>query len=248
MDFIHFFGTTGSKEVFFKKIRTMGGLYFNVDNTSLIIDPGVSTFYRYRNTYENQLDGIILSHVHIDHSNDLNIFVELMTNGGEEKKGTLILPKQAVEDKILQPYLREFPEKTHIIEPNTKYKIKNIEVETSIEHRHGVENYGFVLKTKKNKIGYITDTGYFPDLLKSYLECDILIINVPYHKNHKSNPKHLDIPAVEELIKEIKPKQVILTHFNCSMLEEKPSFIAKSLSEKYETNVIAAEDDMILEL
>ena len=171
-----------------------------------------------------------------------------MTNGGEEKKGTLILPNQAVEDKILQPYLKEFPQKIHRIKPNTKYKIKNIEIETSIEHRHGIENYGFVLKTKKNKIGHITDTGYFPELLKSYLGCDMLIINVPYHKNYKLNPKHLDIPAVEELIKEIKPKKVILTHFNSSMLEENPSAIAKNLSEKFETNVIAAEDDMILEI
>ena len=29
-DFIHFFGTTGNKDIFFKKIRQAGGLYFNL--------------------------------------------------------------------------------------------------------------------------------------------------------------------------------------------------------------------------
>ncbi len=85
-DFIHFFGTTGNKDIFFKKIRQVGGLYFSVDDTNIIIDPGVNTFYKYINTYEDKIDGIILSHIHIDHSNDLNIFVELMTNGEKKNK------------------------------------------------------------------------------------------------------------------------------------------------------------------
>ncbi len=98
-DFIHFFRTTGNKDIFFKKIRQAGGLYFNVDDTKIIIDPGPSTFYKYINTYEDKIDGIILSHIHIDHSNDLNIFVELMTDGGETKQGTLLLPEQAIEEQ-----------------------------------------------------------------------------------------------------------------------------------------------------
>lgn len=248
MDFIHFFGTTGNKDIFFKKIRAVGGLYLNIDNTNIIIDPGVNTFYKYIHTYEDKLDGIILSHVHIDHANDLNIFVELMTEGGEEKKGTLLLPNQAIENKVLQPYLNTFPEKVYTIEPQTTYKIKNIEIQSSIEHKHGVENYGFIIRTKKDNIGLVTDTGYFPELLSSYQNCDILIMNVPYSLNHNPNPKHLDIPAVEEFIKTIKPQKVILTHFNSNILEKNPSFIARRLSEEYHIEVIAAEDDMILEL
>ena len=229
MNFIHFFGTTGNKDVFFEKIKSPGGLYVSVDDTNIILDPGPNTFYKYMNIYEDKLDGIILSHVHIDHSNDLNIFVELMTKGGREKKGTLIVPNQAIENKVLQPYLNDFPEKVYKIEANTKYKIKNLEIVSSIEHRHGVETYGFVIKTKKNNIGLVVDTAYFPELLESYLECDILIMNVPYSVNHKTNPKHLDVPAVEEFIKAINPEKVILTHFNMNILKENPVCIAKRL-------------------
>ncbi len=248
MDFIHFFGTTGSKEIFFKKIRQAGGLYLKADDTNIIIDPGVNTFYKYINNYEDELDGIILSHIHIDHSNDLNIFVELMTDGGNKKRGTLLIPNQAIEDKILQKYLMDFPKDMHIIKPKTKYKIKNIEIETSIEHRHGVENYGFVITTKKNKIGIVTDTGYFEELLETYKKCNILIMNVPYNVNSKPNPKHMDIPAVEEFIKQVKPQKLLLTHFNSDILKANPVLIAKELSKQYNLEVIAVQDDMIFYL
>ncbi len=247
-DFIHFFGTTGNKDIFFKKIRSAGGLYFHVDDTNLIIDPGVNTFYQYIHTYENEIDGIILSHIHIDHSNDLNIFVELMTNGGEEKRGTVLVPNQAIKEKILYPYLQSFPEHLEIVKPNSKYAIKNIEITSSIEHTHGIENYGFKIKTKNHLIGLVTDTAYFPELLVSYQNCEILIMNVPYHIQDKQKPKHLDIPAVEEFIKTIKPKKVVLTHFNEDILKANPVLLASKLTEKYGIEVISAEDDMILEL
>ena len=123
-DYIHFFGTTGNKDIFFKNIRQAGGLLFNIDKTRIIIDPGVNTFYKYINSYQDEkIDGIILSHIHIDHSNDLNIFVELMTNEGEYKTGTLILPNQAIEERILQPYVRDFPKEIYITKPNPSQKL-----------------------------------------------------------------------------------------------------------------------------
>lgn len=247
-DFIHFFGTTGNKDIFFKKIRQAGGLYFNIEDTKIIIDPGINTFYKYINTYEEDIDGIILSHIHIDHSNDLNIFVELMTNGGNIKKGTLLVPNQAIQEKVLYEYVMNFPENLSIIKPNTTYKIKNIEITSSIEHKHGVENYGFKIKTKNHNIGLVTDTAYFPELLNSYKGCEILIINVPYYIQDKPKPKHLDIPATQKFIESIKPKKVVLTHFNCNILNHNPNLIAKNLSKKYNIDVISAEDDMILEL
>ena len=247
-DFIHFFGTTGNKDIFFKNIRQAGGLFLNIDDTKLIIDPGVNTFYKYIHTYKDELDGIVLSHIHIDHSNDLNIFVELMTNGGELNKGTLLLPNQAIEENVMQPYVRNFPKEFNIINPNTQYKVKNISIISSIEHKHGVENYGFIFKTSKGNIGLVTDTAYFPELLESYKNSDILIMNVPYYIQNKPKPKHLDISNVEEFIKNIKPRKVILTHFNSNILNNNPVKIADELRKKYSTEIIIAKDDMVLDI
>ena len=75
-----------------------------------------------------------------------------------------------------------------------------------------------------------------------------MIINVPYYIQDKQKPKHLDISNVEEFIKFIKPSKVILTHFNCNILDSNPVSIADKLSMKYGINIISAEDDMVLEL
>ena len=91
-----------------------------------------------------------------------------MTNGGEEKQGSLLLPNQAIEERVLFPYVKNFPEHLEIVKLNSKYTIKNIEITSSIEHKHGVENYGFKIKTKEHIIGLVTDTAYFPELLNSY--------------------------------------------------------------------------------
>ncbi len=250
MGYIHFFGTTGNKDIIFKNIRSAGGLYININDTHVVFDPGINTFYKYIHTYGDKetIDGIIVSHVHIDHANDLNIFIELMTNGGREKRGSVIAPKQAIDNQILQPYLENFPEKIENIEPNTTYMIKNLEITASIPHDHGVECYGFTMKTSKHRIGLVTDTRYFPELLNSYKDCDILIMNVAYYINNKEKAKHLDILAVEEFIKTIQPTKVIITHFNKNILSENPSEIAKDLTKKYGIEVIAAEDDMKLYL
>ena len=73
-------------------------------------------------------------------------------------------------------------------------------------------------------------------------------MNVPYKVNYKPNPKHLDIPAVEEFIKQVKPQKLILTHFNSDILKANPVLIAKELSKKYNLEVIAVQDDMIFYL
>ncbi len=160
----------------------------------------------------------------------------------------MLLPNQAIEERVLQPYVIDFPKYVNVINPNTDYRIKNIQITSSIEHRHGVENYGFKIKTQNHMIGLVTDTAYFQELLESYKRCEILIINVPYYIQDKPKPKHLDIFNVEEFIKTIKPKKLVLTHFNCNILNNNPDIIAENLSEKYGIEVISAKDDMILEL
>lgn len=73
-------------------------------------------------------------------------------------------------------------------------------------------------------------------------------MNVPYHIQDKPKPKHLDISNVEEFIKAINPKKIILTHFNCNILNSNPKLLAQTLAKKYGIDVISAEDNMILEL
>jgi hypothetical protein len=59
---------------------------------------------------------------------------------------------------------------------------------------------------------------------------------------------HLSIPDVERVIKEIKPRAAILSHFGLHVWEAKPWLIAEELSQKTGVRVIAARDGMKFDL
>ncbi len=59
---------------------------------------------------------------------------------------------------------------------------------------------------------------------------------------------HLSVPDAERLIKEIKPRVAILTHFGMGMWRAKPWELAEKLTEKTGVRVIAARDGMKFKL
>jgi phosphoribosyl 1,2-cyclic phosphodiesterase len=109
-----------------------------------------------------------------------------------------------------------------------------------------VETYGFVFQTSRYTFSWITDTRYFKDLAGHYAG-DLLIINVVRLKVG-APLDHLSLPEAKDIIEEIKPKVVILTHFGMTMWRAKPWELAKELSEETGIQVIAARDGMKFDL
>ena len=252
MNKIKFLGTAGGRFVVSRQIRKSGGIWITLDDTNVLIDPGPGSLVRILSSKPKlnprDIDGIILSHRHIDHTNDVNIIIEAMTNGGWDKKGVLFAPKEALEnDPVVLRYVRNYLEKIKILKEKGSYKIGNIRFETPIKHiHHGVECYGFNIFGKKTSLSMITDTIYFKDL-ESYYNEDLLILNVVFYEN-KRNLQHFDIKDAEKIISEKKPKLTILTHFGMTMVKAKPWEIAENLSKKLGVKVIAASDGLELDL
>ena len=252
MNKIKFLGTAGGRFVVSKQLRKSGGLWISLDDTNLLIDPGPGSLVRCLSSKPKldprELDGIIISHRHIDHTNDVNIIIEAMTNGGFNKKGVLFTPKESLDDDpVVLKYVRKYLDKIEILKEKGSYKIGNISFTTPVKHiHHNVETYGFNIFGKKNSISIITDTMYF-DGLESYYNEDILILNVVFYENKKEF-EHFDLKDVERIIAANKPKLTILTHFGMSMIKAKPWEIAENLSKKIGVKVIAASDGLELDL
>jgi ribonuclease BN (tRNA processing enzyme) len=251
MNEIKFLGTAGARFVVTKQMRKSGGLWLNIDNTKILIDPGPGSLIRCLNSkpkiQPNDLNGIILTHRHIDHSNDINIMIEAMTNGGFNKKGILFSPYDSLEnDPVILKYLRDYLDNIEILKEKKSYKIGNILFETPVKHIHGVETYGLNIFGKKFKISLISDTKYF-DGLEKYYNGDILIINVVLLKNN-DRIMHLSIDDVEKIIRINKPKLSIITHFGMTIIRNKPWEIANNLSKITNTKVISASDGMSIKI
>ena len=236
------------------QVLASGGLWFNLGGTEFIVDPGPGSIVQAtkRKFNPEHLSAVIVSHRHLDHSHDVNIMAEAMTRGGFRQHGRLFAPREALEtEPIILNYLRNRLESVVAFEAGKSYTLDNFTFSTPVRHIHGVENYGLVFKTEKYTIAYITDTRYFDDLPK-YYQSDLLLLNVVFLKpfseeEAKANNMpidHLSVPDVERLVKEIKPKVAIMTHFGMGMWRAKPWLIAEQLTKKTGIKVIAAHDGM----
>ncbi len=251
MNTIKFLGTAGARFAVTRQIRKSGGMWLSLDDTNILIDPGPGSLMRCLSSKPKlnpmNLDAIILSHRHIDHSNDVNIMIEAMTNGGRKKKGVVFAPTDALDDDpVVLLHFRNHVEGIVKLKEGGSYKVGNLEFSTPILHIHDCETYGIRFQGSKTSVSYIADTKYF-DGIESYYISDVLILNVVL-VDSKEYINHLSISDAERIIQSIKPKTAILTHFGLSMIKARPWDIAKKLSQKTGCNVIAASDGMILSL
>ena len=254
-DFIKFLGTAGARFVVAKQLRSSAGIFIKMKGKNIILDPGPGTLVKCAKSKPKidvtKLDGIILTHAHIDHSADLNILIDAMTNGGLKKQGILFAPNESVngENAVIFKYLRDFLQKIIILEANKEYNLGELTFSTSIKHQHPVETYGIIFNLNGRKISFMVDTKYFPGLIENYKDSDILVINVVRFTPNKSyDIMHLSIEDVKKILSKMKPNKVILTHFGMTMLKAKPWELAKKLSIELGINIIAASDGMTIEL
>lgn len=244
VDEVIFLGTGGARYVIAKQLRATGGMFFRINGKNILVDPGPESLCRLL-TYvpkfnPEKIDAIILSHKHIDHSADINVYLDVITRGGFKKDGVLIAPKDAFgEQGVIFKYLLDFLKEIKIIKPGFEMKVDDVILEFPLKHEHRVETYGFKLLHNGYSISYITDTKFFPELISAY-KADIIILNLL--KLEPSEIDHLSVPDCVEIISGIKPKVAIITHFGMTMLRAGPWNIARQLKEKTGVTVLAAED------
>jgi len=255
-DTITFLGTGGARFMIISQLLASGGIWLNLSGTEILIDPGPGCIVQStkRKLKAEKLSAIILSHRHLDHSADINVMVEAMTQGGHNQHGWLFAPADALEtEPVIFSYLKDYLEGVEVLKEGKSYQVGNISFTTPVRHIHRTETYGMVFKTARHTFSYIADTSYFEGLRKHY-GSELLIINLvfleprPPDDNPLTPTDHLAVPDAEQLIKELKPRVAILTHFGMSLWRAKPWQIAEQLTEKTGIKVIAARDGMKFDL
>ncbi len=251
MNFIKFLGTAGARFVMIKQLRASGGMWFEINDTRILVDPGPGCIVKVNKSRPSlnasHLDSIFVSHKHIDHTNDVNVMIEAMTEGGFKKKGILFCPHEAIENPpVIFPYAVKFLESLIEISDASSYRLKELEIKIPIKMRHPAETYGFIIESPDTtSIGYIPDTEFFPQIIPAYKGVDILIINVVFSQS-RFGVMHLGLPEALEIITGVKPKKAILTHFGMTMLKERIWEQTELLSKKTSIDIIAASDGLML--
>ena len=239
-------GTAGARFMVAKQVAASGGLFIEEGNTRISLDPGPGAVVQYakREIDLTTLDAIVVSHRHLDHSGDVNVMIEAMTDGGFAHRGKLFCPSDALdEDPVVLKYLRRFPQEIIRLAPETSYSVNGVTFMTSARHVHQAETYGFRFG---EKLGWITDSAYYDGIAEQH-KAEVMVIHLVLMQCRNGLP-HLCLEDVERIIRDAKPKLAIITHFGMTVWRAHPWEVAEGLSARTGTEVKAARDGMSLEV
>jgi phosphoribosyl 1,2-cyclic phosphodiesterase len=229
-----------------KQLAASGGLYLEEGNTRISLDPGPGAIVQYakRKVDLTKLDAIVISHRHLDHSNDVNVMIEAMTDGGFRHRGRLYCPSDALDgDPVVLKYIRNFPQEIVALEPEAEYTVGDITFATTPRHVHQVETFGFRFG---NRLGWVTDSAYYEGIAEQH-RADVMVIHLVLMECRAGLP-HLCLADAERIIREAKPRLAILTHYGMTVWRAHPWELAADLTQRIGTEVKAARDGMSLEL
>ncbi|MCL5037851.1 MAG: MBL fold metallo-hydrolase [Chloroflexi bacterium] len=257
-NFIKFLGTAGARFVMISQLRSSAGTWITLEGENFMIDPGPGTLVRAAKSRPpldlRKLDAVILTHRHLDHSGDLNVTVEAMTQGGWTRNGAVLAPPDALDgnDPVLHEYLRSYPEEILTMKEQGSYDIGDLKIETPLKLRHGVETFGLnIYRSKEDErplISLVPDTLNFPGLL-GHFPGKLLILNVVLsHEVPGKNIDHLNFDELAGMLEGREYELVVLTHFGMNMIKAKPWILAERLSEETGIKVVAASDGLTLDL
>ena len=235
MGFIKFLGTAGARFVMIRQLRSSGGVWINFKSTNIILDPGPGAIVKCKASRPSldptDLEGIILTHKHLDHSNDVNVMIEAITEGGFRKKGALFAPKDALgKEGVVFSYLENFLDKIVVLKEGS-FTIGDIKFDVPVKNIHTVETYGLKFYLGERTVSFVSDTRYFDALIEAYKDTTLLVLNVVFHQP-RADIDHLCLDEAISLAKKIKPKKAIFTHFGMSMLRAKPHILEKKIAEE----------------
>lgn len=245
---ITFLGSGGGRKVTASQARATGGFVVQACDEQIHVDPGPGAIVRAAqfgvDVKSNTI--ILVSHFHVDHSNDTNALVDAITFGGKEKHGVLIT-SDGCEDDNLTEFHKNAVEKYVKVKPGEKTQIGDVWIEATKTFGHGLGNVGYKIITPEFVLGYTSDTSFFPELVDEFKGCNVLVVNTlkPKGTNIFS---HMNSDDVVELLKGVKPKMAILQHFGNSMIEAGPASEAVEIQTKSGVKTIAAQDGLVIDI
>jgi ribonuclease BN (tRNA processing enzyme) len=184
---------------------------------TILIDIGPSVVRRmlecgYR---VNDIDMIVLTHFHPDHTADLATFLFASNYGDETRETPLLLLGGKGLERFFKNFVRLYRwlspngyELTLTSLPGGALHLDGISVTTCRVH-HNPESIGLRVDERASVV-FTGDTGYARDLVTLARDADLLVAECSFPERKVRG--HLNLAAVQRIVREARPKQVVLSH------------------------------------
>lgn len=248
-DYLLFLGTAGDHTVLAQS-HSSYGIVFYLEGKLFLADPGPGAFLKAVQYTVNptEIEALMLTHNHLMHINDANVFIMAMTDGCNEKKGHLFGPKnlfaRAPKKHIyLPPFFRNHVKNHHSLKAGDKVRIGTTDIKaTPVEHPDG--GLGYKITTPYQTISYVGDTSYEQKVIKAHEGCTILILNCKNPINIEEKGQ-MNITETQRIIEYLHPEVVFLNHLGSALIKTiTPIDLARELQKKTGVHVVAAKEGL----
>src|SRR5512142_322008 len=125
---LKFLGTAGARFAGSTQLRHSGGLVWSLGGFTLWVDPGPGALVRALSSRPRidpaRVDGLLVTHPHLDHVGDATAVIEAMTRGGFSRRGVLLAPRSALEDEpVVFRYAQAFVERRELLTAGGRYPL-----------------------------------------------------------------------------------------------------------------------------
>ena len=196
----------------------------------VLVDFGASSLVALRamRIDPNDLDGVILSHLHGDHFGALPFFlIDAQLTSRRERPFTIAGPPGTRErlDAALEVFFPRSSQNTwgfglDIVEivPGESHRILGLDVETiEVIHPSGAPSTAVRVGDGERLLAYSGDTEWTEALVRVADGADLLVIECYEHS--RPVPGHLCWTTLSKRLPDLRARRVMITHMNASMLE-----------------------------
>lgn len=244
---LHFLGTGGGRYAMGNQLRDTAGLILESDEASILIDPGPGALVKSQEYNTEDIEGLIVTHSHLDHYNDAEPIIELISLI-HENPCKLMAPVSVLEGygDIQQPisnYHQNQCTKTVNLTDKKETQLENLKIESQEMFHSEPKCTGLKISNGEKIFGFWTDSAYSDELLEFYEDCDTIVINC--NRPREGNTRgHLSLSEVPKILEDSNISTAIITHFSDVFLESNLEKEKSWLEDQVDQKIVFAEDSM----
>lgn len=190
----------------------------SIDNYNILVDIGPSVVRRLLEfgfeVYD--IDIILLTHFHVDHTADLSTFLFACNYGRKERRRPLLIIGGRGLTRFYKDLLRVYPWNRPISYklsvkplPSGTIKIDGLTLTTS-RARHNRESTAFRIDKDGKSLVFTGDTGYSRGLIDLAKGSNLLVAECSFPI--KEVKGHLSLKTLDRIVGKARPERVIITH------------------------------------
>ena len=235
--------------------RVQSGLMVESKQGYSLFDIGSGVLHRLVQTGVNlkSIQGLFISHFHIDHCSDFVSFIQTLWLQGYDEHLQLFAPPPVKEwlrglFEVGLPFYRDkIVIEPYILSEHDSVQSGELSVSTcpTVHGKHDVR--AFRIDHEGKSIVFSSDTAPCRDIIELAKDVDVLIHECNWLDGSLPRGVHTTPSELTSIVEEINPKKVVLTHMNPEVIAEREKVLA-IVGRRTNAEIIIGHDLLTLQL